>query len=67
MNKLTLCYPRDAEPGSGLVSVLSPFGLSLPGRHVGASVRWRSPDGSERRAEVDAILFQPEASGDYTT
>ena len=31
------------------------------------SVYWASPDGTRRMAEVDAILFQPEASGDYTT
>jgi hypothetical protein len=30
-------------------------------------VRWESPDGSQRMADVEAILFQPEASGDYTT
>ena len=65
--KLTLCYPDDAEPQFGFVSVLSPIGLSLLGQQVGATVRWESPDGSGRTAEVDAILFQPEASGDYTT
>ena len=65
--KLTLCYPQDAEPQFGFVSVLSPVGLSLLGQPVGAMVNWESPDGTERMAEVDAILFQPEASGDYTT
>ena len=65
--KLTLCYPGDAEPQSGFVSVLSPIGLSLLGQQVGAVVRWVCPDGSERTGEVTAILFQPEASGDYTT
>jgi regulator of nucleoside diphosphate kinase len=65
--KLTLCYPDDAEPRFGFVSVLSPIGLSLLGQQVGATVRWQSPDGSERSAELDAILFQPEASGDYKT
>jgi regulator of nucleoside diphosphate kinase len=65
--KLTLCYPHDAEPQFGFVSVLSPIGLSLLGQQVGATVRWESPDGTERTAEVDAILFQPEASGDYMT
>jgi regulator of nucleoside diphosphate kinase len=65
--KLTLCYPEDAEPQAGFVSVLSPVGLALLGQRVGATVSWASPDGSHRRAEVDAILFQPEASGDYTT
>ena len=65
--KLTLCYPQDAEPRFGLVSVLSPIGLSLLGQPVGATVRWQSPDGSERTADVEAIVYQPEASGDYTT
>ena len=65
--KLTLCYPEDAEPQFGFVSVLSPIGLSLLGQPVGATVSWRSPDGSERTADVAAILYQPEASGDYTT
>jgi regulator of nucleoside diphosphate kinase len=65
--KLTLCYPGDAEPALGRVSVLSQVCLGLLGHRVGASERWASPDGSERIAEVEAILFQPEASGDYTT
>jgi len=65
--ELTLCYPQDAEPQCGFVSVLSPIGLSLLGQTVGAIVRWECPDGSERAAEIDAILFQPEAGGDYTT
>jgi regulator of nucleoside diphosphate kinase len=65
--KITLCYPRDADVGLGLVSVLSPIGLGLLGQQVGAVVRWESPDGSERIAEVETIAFQPEASGDYVT
>ncbi len=65
--KLTLCYPHDAEPQFGFVSVLSPIGMSLLGQPIGAVVRWVCPDGSERTGEVTAILFQPEASGDYTT
>ena len=65
--KLTLCYPEHAEPQHGFVSVLSPIGLGLLGQQVGATVYWASPDGTRRMAEVDAILFQPEASGDYTT
>jgi len=65
--KLTLCYPQDAVPESGLLSVLSPIGLGLLGHRVGDTVRWATPDGAERTAEVEALLFQPEASGDYTT
>jgi regulator of nucleoside diphosphate kinase len=65
--KLTLCYPSDAEPAQGFVSVLSPVGASLIGRPLGAVACWVCPDGEPRMAEVKAILFQPEATGDYVT
>lgn len=65
--KLTLCYPADAEPAAGFVSVLSPVGLGLIGTRVGTLARWRTPDGKEAAARVEQILFQPEASGDYVT
>lgn len=65
--KLTLCYPGDAEPHLGFISVLSPVGASLLGQRVGAIARWRTPNGDECAAEIAALLFQPEASGDYTT
>lgn len=65
-SKLTLCYPADAEPAAGFVSVMSPVGASLLGQTVGSVARWSTPAGGERVAEIVAILFQPEASGDYT-
>ena len=65
--KITLCYPADAEPAAGFVSVLSPVGLALIGTRVGTLARWRMPGGVEAAAKVEEILFQPEASGDYTT
>lgn len=64
---LVLCYPADAEPARGFISVLSPVGLALLGLPVGAVARWQAPGGSENAARVAAILFQPEASGDYLT
>lgn len=65
--ELVLCYPADAEPNGGFISVLSPVGLALLGLPVGATARWRAPSGEESAAVVMAILFQPEASGDYVT
>lgn len=65
--KLTLCYPRDAEPARGFISVLSPVGSSLLGLRVGEVARWRTPAGQAGAARVVEVLFQPEASGDYTT
>lgn len=64
---LTICYPRDTEPDRGFVSVLSPVGLGLLGRRVSSIARWVTPAGTECEARVEAILFQPEASGDYST
>jgi regulator of nucleoside diphosphate kinase len=64
--KLTVCYPGDAEPAAGFISVLSPVGMSLIGLRAGAVAKWRTPSGEECAAEVSAVLFQPEASGDYS-
>ncbi len=65
-SKLTLVYPADAEPAAGFVSVLSPVGRALLGLRVGEAAHWSSPDAAAHAAEVVALLFQPEASGDYT-
>lgn len=66
-HKLTLCYPQDAEPAAGFISVLSPVGLALIGLPLGAVARWETPSGEQGCAELVEILFQPEASGDYIT
>ena len=65
--KITLCYPTDADPTKGFISVLSPVGVALLGQRVGAVARWTLPNGVQAAAEVVAILFQPEATGDFTT
>jgi regulator of nucleoside diphosphate kinase len=62
----TLCYPADAEPGEGFISVLSPMGVALIGQRVGQRVRVARPDGGASDFELRQILFQ-EATGDYTT
>lgn len=64
--RLTLCYPRDAQPSAGRISVLSPIGMALLGRRVGDTISWSMPNGEVCQAELAALLFQPEASGDYT-
>ncbi|WP_374436712.1 GreA/GreB family elongation factor [Inhella sp.] len=61
----TLCYPPDVDPHAGRVSVLSPVGAALLGRRVGSEVSWRTPTGEHRALRIEALLFQPEASGDY--
>ena len=64
--KLVVCYPDDAEPNAGRISVLSPVGIGLLGLKAGETARWHTPGGEEIAARVIAVLFQPEASGDYT-
>jgi regulator of nucleoside diphosphate kinase len=63
---LTLCYPDEAEPADGCVSVLAPVGASLLGLRVGAEARWTRPGGGQGAARLEAILFQPESSGELT-
>ena len=65
LRQLTLCYPAEARPDAGLISVLSPVGLSLLGRPVGARVVWHGPDGAAA-LQIGALRYQPEASGDFT-
>lgn len=64
---LTICYPQDAEPAAGFISVLSPVGMSLLGLRTGDVARWQTPHEEECAAVVDSIQFQPEATGDYLT
>jgi regulator of nucleoside diphosphate kinase len=64
---VVVCYPDDAQPALGYISVLSPLGTSLLGLPEGGVARWQGPDGQDHAAAVRAILFQPEAAGDYVT
>lgn len=64
---LVICYPQHADAAKGCVSVLSPAGMGLLGLPVGAIARWVGPGGEESVAQIEEILFQPEATGDYVT
>jgi regulator of nucleoside diphosphate kinase len=64
--EVTLCYPDEAQPAEGCISVFSPLGLSLLGAERGEVVEWSGPGGEAHFAEVAEILYQPEAAGDLT-
>lgn len=66
-SQISICYPNDAALDKGFVSVLSPMGLALLGLSAGHTAQWRSPSGQPMSALVEAVVFQPEASGDYVT
>lgn len=67
LQTFVLCYPTDAQPASGHISVLSPAGMALIGLPVGALATWSGPNGEENTVRIERVLFQPEASGDYVT
>lgn len=60
-----LVYPQDADPEANKLSVLAPVGTALLGFSVGDSVQWDVPAGV-RRFRIEDIIYQPEASGDYS-
>jgi len=47
----------------GFTSVLSLICIGLIGLKIGAAASWCAPDGKHTTAQVQAVLFEPEASG----
>lgn len=64
--EMSLVYPGDADAAAGRVSILAPVGSALLGMAVGQEIDWPGPDGRHLRLRVEEILFQPEATGDFT-
>lgn len=60
----TLVYPERADRDAGRVSVLAPVGTALLGLRTGDRIEWPGPGGRTLSLQVDAIDYQPEASGD---
>ena len=61
----TLVYPQDADFAEGKISVLAPIGAAMLGYRVGDEIDWIVPAGL-RRLRVEAVLYQPEAAGDFS-
>lgn len=59
----TLVFPEDADAPNGKVSVLAPIGTAMLGYRVGDVFEWQVP-ARKRRLRVEAVLYQPEASGE---
>ena len=64
VSTFTLVFPGDANVEEGNISVVSPIGTAILGYSAGDAITWRVP-GGQRRLKIDAVLYQPEASGDY--
>jgi len=61
---LRLVFPVDADYEQGRVSILAPIGTALIGYRAGDTVEWKVPAGV-KRLRIAAVLYQPEAAGDY--
>ena len=59
-----LVFPCDADSSKNKISVLAPLGSAMLGEKVGNVVKYNAPAGP-RQLVVDAMLYQPEAAGDY--
>ncbi|MBP8128489.1 MAG: TetR family transcriptional regulator [Candidatus Hydrogenedentes bacterium] len=59
-----LVFPKDAEVREENVSILSRLGTALLGFRVGDIIEYTSTRGTARY-RIDALLYQPEAAGDY--
>ena len=64
--ELSVVYPEDANADEARISILSPIGAALLGAHVGDALSWQGTGGTPTQASLQAVLFQPEASGDFT-
>lgn len=62
--ELSLVFPQDADINEGRISILAPIGTGMLGYRVGDTIEWEVPAGI-RKLEVLAILYQPEAAGDF--
>ncbi len=60
----TIVYPEDADLEQGKLSVLAPIGTALLGYRTGDRVSWKVPAGI-KTFQVEKILYQPEADGNY--
>ena len=60
----TIVFPADADYEKGKISILAPLGTALLGFRIGDVVNWHMPGGT-RRLRIDALVYQPEAAGDF--
>lgn len=60
----TLVYPEQADLAQDKISILAPIGTAILGYQVGDIVNWKVPNGVVE-LKVEAILYQPEAAGNF--
>lgn len=61
----TVVFPSRVNAARQCISVLGSFGRALLGARVGDTIEFQTGLGP-RRCRIIQLLYQPEASGDYT-
>jgi len=62
--EMKVVYPESSNPATNSYSVLAPVGQAVLGRSVGDVVEYSTPAGIGR-LRIDAMVYQPEAAGDW--
>ncbi|MET4576806.1 bifunctional GNAT family N-acetyltransferase/nucleoside diphosphate kinase regulator [Ottowia thiooxydans] len=62
--EVDLVYPQDADGSTEKLSVCSGVGTAILGYKEGDAIDWRVSDRT-RRIQIDKVLYQPEAAGDF--
>ena len=60
-----IVYPNDSNFKEKKVSIFSPIATALIGFRVGDLIEWIVPGGLTK-IRIDEIIYQPEASGNFT-
>jgi regulator of nucleoside diphosphate kinase len=63
--EVSLVYPSASNAAAKRISILAPIGTAILGYRKGDTVEWEVPAGV-RRLKIEDVLYQPEASGDFT-
>jgi regulator of nucleoside diphosphate kinase len=59
-----LVFPSEADVDRQKISILAPVGTAVLGYQVGDTIEWKVPGGI-RRLQIERVLYQPEAAGEY--
>ncbi|MBS1641935.1 MAG: nucleoside diphosphate kinase regulator [Bacteroidetes bacterium] len=59
-----IVYPEQANIKENKISIFSPIATALIGYKVGDEIEWIVPAGLTK-IKINAIIYQPEAAGDY--
>jgi regulator of nucleoside diphosphate kinase len=64
--EVTIVYPECVDPADGKISVLSPVGIALLGLTEGVEADMHLPHGRKARIRIRKVVYQPEASGEFS-